>query len=51
MAYSLDTKIVLPLGLLLLIIIYVLYYFTNRKKQNSYEIVKQNRIGRIPKIV
>lgn len=44
MAYSLDTKIVLPLGTLALLIIYVIYYLYNRNKQNGYELVKQNRV-------
>lgn len=35
MAYSLDTKIVLPLGTLALLIIYVIYYLYNRNKQNG----------------
>lgn len=44
MAYSLDTKIVLPLGLSILLITYWLYYMHNRNRSREYELIKQKRI-------
>lgn len=44
MAYSLDTKIVLPVGLLVLLITYWLYYVHNRNRPKGYELIKQKRV-------
>lgn len=43
-AYSLETKIVLPLGTLILLIVYLVYYLYNKNRPNGYELIKQKKI-------
>lgn len=44
MAYSLDTKIVLPSGTLILLLIYVFYYLYNKNRLNGHELIRQNKV-------
>ena len=44
MAYSLDTKIVLPVGTLIILTVYGMCYVFNRKRVDGNEVMRQNRV-------